>query len=127
MRQNNTDELFVSGANHSPYLGDFSAHVGQKVEKDQDEGLRPIVLVSFDIDREDHAVRRRISRFLYGYTSTKRVRGVLRIYHYRGVKDAPGTIHVGQSVVLTSPAVAEKVVQKLREARVRFTVLHLFA
>ena len=105
-----------------------SAHVGQKSGNEgQGLGQRPVVLISFDIDRKDQARRRRISRFLYGYKSTKRVNGILKTYHYRGVKDQAGTIHVGQSVILSSPAVAEKVVRKLKKEGVRFTTLHLFA
>lgn len=98
--------------------------------KDRDEllsraGLREATLVHYDIRASNARARSELSRFLAGRVESKATKSGRRTYRYPGLL-ASGGKRLGQSVYLFEPDLADRLIAKLQELRVRYSTWTLY-
>jgi len=84
-------------------------------------GLHEATLIHYDVRERNVPVRTALNRFLYGRVDVKMVNGSRKTYRYPGVVSEAGD-WVGQSVLLMDPDLADRVISKLTELRVKHWV-----
>jgi hypothetical protein len=84
-------------------------------------GMKDATIVSYDIKKADAAARSAVERLVYGRRVEMRVNGSRKVYEYPGLVHE-GARRLGQSVVIMEPDLASRLIMKLREHRVPFTI-----
>ena len=84
-------------------------------------GLHEATLIHYDVRETNVPVRTALNRFLYGRTDVKVVNGGRKTYRYPGIVSGAGD-WIGQSVLLLDPDVADRVISRLTELRVKHWV-----
>ena len=88
-------------------------------------GLREATLVHYDIRESNIRARRELSRFLSGRVDSKSTKSGRRTYRYPGLLSMGGR-RIGQSVFLLEPDLADRLIKKLQELRVRYWTTTLY-
>ncbi len=81
-------------------------------------GLHEATLIHYDVRETDASARTALNRFLYGRVDIKVVHGSRKTYRYPGLVSEAGD-WVGQSVLLMDPDLADRVISKLAQLRVK--------
>lgn len=84
-------------------------------------GLHEATLVHYDIRDTNAGAKSAVQRLLSGRVERRDGRA----YRYPGLA-AEGALRVGQSVVLLDPDLADRLVAKLQEFRIRYTLMTVF-
>ncbi len=80
--------------------------------------MREAWIVHYDIRRANVRARTAINRFLFGRVEVRADSGTSKTYRYPGLV-TQGAEWVGQSVFIAEPALAARLIAKLRELGVR--------
>ena len=78
-------------------------------------GIRQATLVPYDVRRANERSRTALNRFLFGRTEVR----PSKRYRYPGLVEE-GAEWVGQSVFLLDPPLADRLIVKLQELRIRY-------
>ena len=98
--------------------------------KERDEllnrlGIHEATLIHYDIRKTNVRARTALNRFLVGRVDTKMINGGRKRYRYPGL--VPDEAEwVGQSVLLLDPDLADRVITKLDELRVKRSVRTIY-
>ena len=85
------------------------------------EALHEATIVHYDIRSTNTKARTLLQRFLSGRVDVKATREGRKKYRYPGLLWEGGE-WIGQSVVLLEPDLADRMISKLQELRIRYSI-----
>ena len=84
-------------------------------------GLRPQVMIAYDLSGLTRTQKVHVSRLIHGYESRKLVSGKPRTYRYPGLKDRYGAVVISRSAILLKPEEANRFSRELELRKVPFS------
>ncbi len=90
-------------------------------------GLRPHVLIAYDLRGKKATDKVHVSRRVHGFRSRKNVDGKPRVYEYPGLKERPDAALVSRSALLLRPQDADELAAELDRRKIPYLRREVYA